>query len=113
MSVCIDFTPAPAEQHKIHTISHKPHPLWTTQVEIFPGPIQLQKLNQFKPVLVSDNLMKNLKFPTSHINFTHFHLEFLKDFYIFRISWTLRIAMVPMAPGVIQYSLSPGNGCIN
>ena len=59
---------------------------WTTQVEIFPGPSQLQKLNQFKPVLASGKFMKNLNFPTSCINFTHFYFEFLKDFYIFRIS---------------------------
>ena len=56
---------------------------WTTQVEIFPGPSQLQKAEL---VLVSGKFMKNLKFPTSRIYFTHFHFEFLKDFYTFRIS---------------------------
>ena len=43
------------------------------------------KNNQFKPVLASAEFMKNLKFPTFNINFTHF-FEFLKEFYIFRIS---------------------------
>ena len=74
MSVHIDPKPFPAEQHEICTFSCKPCPLsssQTTQVELFPGPDQLQKLNQFEPVLVSGNFMKNLKFPTFHIDFTH------------------------------------------
>ena len=58
----------------------------TTQEEIFPGPSQLQKLNQFKLILASGKNLKNLKFPTFNTIFTHFYCEFLKDFYIFRIS---------------------------
>ena len=75
MSVCIDLEPVPAEQHEMHIISHKPCTLsssQTTQVEIFPGQSQLKKLNQFKPVLASGKFKKNLKFPNSCINFTHF-----------------------------------------
>ena len=59
--------------------------LKTTQEDIFPGQLQLQKLNQLKPVLASAEFIKNLKFPTFCINFIHFLFEFLKDFYIFRI----------------------------
>ena len=68
--------------HWIHTrntpnsypfcINHAPSAhLKTTQEEIFPGQLQLQKLNQFKPVLASAKFTKNLKFPTFSINFTH------------------------------------------
>ena len=88
MLVCIGFTPVYTETHEIHTLSHKPCPsahLKTTQEDIFPVSSQLQKLNQFEPVLAAAEFMKNLKFPTFCINFTHFYLEFLKDFYIFRI----------------------------
>ena len=54
-------------------VNHTPSPhLKTTQEDIFPGPSQLQKLNQFEPVLVSAKFMKNLKFSNFHINFTHF-----------------------------------------
>ena len=52
----------------------------TTHKDIFLGPSQLQKLNQFKPVLVSGKILKNLKFPTFCTNLTHFYYEFLKDF---------------------------------
>ena len=48
--------------------------------------VAAKKLNQFEPVLVSAESTKNLKFPTFSPNFTHFYFEFLKDFYIFRIS---------------------------
>ena len=58
----------------------------TTQEEIFPGPSQLQKLNQLKPVLASAKSTKNLKFSNFCTNFTHFKFEFLTIFYIFRIS---------------------------
>ena len=57
----------------------------TTHEDIFPEPSQLQKLNQFKPVLASGKILKNLKFPTFCTNLTHFYYKFLKDFYIFRI----------------------------
>ena len=45
-SVCIDFKPVPAEQHEIHTLSHKPCLLsssQTTQVETFPRAISTVK----------------------------------------------------------------------
>ena len=67
-------------------INHVPSAHLQTTQEIFPGQLQLQKLNQFEPVLVSAESMKNLKFTTFSTNFTHFYFEFLKDFYIFRIS---------------------------
>ena len=88
MPVCVGNTSVHTEACKFwhfcinHT--HSAHPK-TTQEEIFPGPSQLQKLNQFKPVLASGKNLKNLKFPPFHTNFTHFYFEFLKDFYIFRI----------------------------
>ena len=50
------------------------------QEEIFLGPSQLQKLDQFQPVLASGRFMKNLRFSTFCITFTHFLFEFLKDF---------------------------------
>ena len=89
MPVCIGFPPVYAETHEICTLLCKPCPLsssQTTQEEIFPGSSQAAKLNQFKPVFTSVKLMKSLKFPMFCINFTHFWFEFLKDFYIFRIS---------------------------
>ena len=92
MPVCIGFTCVYAETCKIRTfhVNHAPFSSsQTTQEEIFPGPSQLQKLNQFKPVLASVKFIKNIKFSTFHINFTHLQFEFLKDFYIFRISGSL------------------------
>ena len=76
---------------QVLAFSHKPRPLSSSQDHPrrnFPrttGPSQLQKLNQFKPVLASGKNLKNLKFPPFHTNFTHFYFEFLKDFHIFRI----------------------------
>ena len=63
--------------------SHKPCPLSSSQDHPrgnFPGPSQLQKLNQFQPVLVSGKNLKNLKFSPFCTNFTHFYFEFLKIF---------------------------------
>ena len=83
MPVCIGNTPVYTETcefwhfHVNH--AHSAHPK-TTQEEIFPGPSQLQKLNQFKPGLVSGKNLKNLKFPHFCTNFTHFYFKFLKDF---------------------------------
>ena len=88
MPVCIGNTPVYTEtcefQHFHVNHAHSAHPK-TTHEETFPGPSQLQKLNQFKPVVVSAKNPKNLKFPPFHTNFTHSYFEFLKDFYIFRI----------------------------
>ena len=88
MPVCIGNTPVYTETcefwHFHINHAHSAHPK-TTQEETFPGPSQLQKLNQFKPVLVSGKNPKNLKFPPFCTNFTHFYFNFLKDLYIFRI----------------------------
>ena len=88
MLVCIGNTPVYTEtrefRHSCVNHTHSTHPK-TTQEETFPGPSQLQKLNQFKPVLASGKNPKNLKFSTFNTIFTHFYFKFLKDFYIFRI----------------------------
>ena len=90
MLVCIEFTPVYAESHKIFTLLHKPHPLSSSQDHLRRKFSQdhpkVQKLNQFIPVLALAELTKNLKFSTFCINFTQFCFEFLKEFYIFRIS---------------------------
>ena len=75
----------------------------TTHEISFPGPLHLQ---QFKPVLASCKILKNLKFPTFCTNLTYFHYKFLKDFLYFQNPWTLRITMVSTDPGFIQYLLS-------
>ena len=54
-------------------INHTPSAhLRLPKKKIFPGPSQLQKLNQFKQVLVSGKSMKNLKFSPFYTNFTQF-----------------------------------------
>ena len=60
--------------------------LKTTQEEFSQSNCSCKILNQFEPVLASAELQKILKFPTFTTNFTHCYFEFLKDFYIFRIS---------------------------
>ena len=68
---------------------HKPHPLSSLQDHPrrnFPRTTAAAKTDQFKPVLASAESIKNLKCPNFSTNFTHFCFEFLKDFYIFRIS---------------------------
>ena len=62
-------------------LNHTPSAhLMTTQEDIFPGQLQLQKLNQFKSVLASSyKFMKNLNFLTFSTNFTHFYFEFLNE----------------------------------
>ena len=60
--------------------------------------------NQFEPVLASVESMKNLKFPTFSTNFTHFYFEFLKDFYIFRVS---------ESPGLFLYQQLQDSSSIN
>ena len=88
MPVCIGKTPVYTEKHEFQHFhinrTHSAHSK-TTQEETFPGPSQLQKLNQFKPVLASGKILKNLKFLPFCTNFTHFYFKFLKDIYIFRI----------------------------
>ena len=100
MPVCIGNTPVYTEtcefQHFHINHAHSADPK-TTQEETFTGPSQLEKLNQFKPVLASGKNPKSLKFPPFCTNVTHFYFKFLKDFYIFRIHgpsgllWYLRI----------------------
>ena len=83
MPVCIGNTPVYTEICKFRHFrvnhAHSAHPK-TTQEETFPGPSQLQKLNQFKPVLASGKNPKNIKFLPFCTNFTHFYFEFLKIF---------------------------------
>ena len=83
MPVCIRNTTVYTEAcefwHFYINHVHSAHPK-TTQEEILPGPSQLQKLNQFKPVLASGKNLKNLKFPPFCTNLTHFNFKFLKDF---------------------------------
>ena len=65
---------------------HKPCPLSSSQDHPrrkFPRTTAAAKT---EPVIASAESTKNLKFPTFSTTFTHFYFEFLKDFYIFRIS---------------------------
>ena len=73
---------------QVSAFLRKPHPLSSSQDHPrrnFPRTISAAKA---EPVLVSGKILKNLKFPplcTNLHKLLHFYLEFLKDFYIFRI----------------------------
>ena len=105
MPVCIKNTPvytaARKFQHFHINHTHSAH-LKTTQEEILPGPSQLQKLNQFKPILASGK-NKKPQISTFLHKFDPHQLQISERFLYFQNPWTLRMTMVPADPGFIQY----------